>query len=347
MLNEIWSKLLAKYMPSTDAEARKLWGKFSALRQASRPMVDHGNDCMTVKNQLESLGETVPQKQFVDKLLNIDRELSYLRPMLVRAPVDDIVAGLTNGYSYHYQDRQHQHQHGNDGRGRCQGRNPRGHGEPAAAVEAPAMAAVTAVAGGGERRCYHCNQPGHLREDCNKLHPEVREYLKQQAAQGCGRGRGRGSGRGRGGPGVAAISTADMQHMVDSLPGDSSAFLPDRWLVDSGADLDICFNYELFSYIGPSDVDICTPIGSTPLDMLGRGVVKVCVGHYVDHDGLSHPIDLEIEDVYWVPQYPINVLATPCIAEQKIYLYTGPRGNELYMHGFTNQALSKFDVCTQ
>ena len=101
MLNEIWSKLLAKYMPSTDAEARKLWGKFSALRQASRPMVDHGNDCMTVKNQLESLGETVPQKQFVDKLLNIDRELSYLRPMLVRAPVDDIVAGLTNGYSYH------------------------------------------------------------------------------------------------------------------------------------------------------------------------------------------------------------------------------------------------------
>ena len=28
---------------------------------------------------------------------------------------------------------------------------------------------------------------------------------------------------------------------------------PDKWLVDSGADLNICFNYELFSYIGPSD----------------------------------------------------------------------------------------------
>ena len=31
-LNKIWSKLLAKYMPSTDAEARRLWSRFSALR---------------------------------------------------------------------------------------------------------------------------------------------------------------------------------------------------------------------------------------------------------------------------------------------------------------------------
>ena len=93
-----------------------------------------------------------------------------------------------------------------------------------------------------------------------------------------GRGHGRSRGRGRGGPAVAAISITDVQHMVDSLPGESSAFLPDKWPIDSGADLNICFNYELFSYIGPSNVDICTPIGSTPLDVLGRGVVKMCVG---------------------------------------------------------------------
>ena len=39
--NEIWSKLQAKYIPSIDAEARKLWSRFSALRQAGRPMVEH------------------------------------------------------------------------------------------------------------------------------------------------------------------------------------------------------------------------------------------------------------------------------------------------------------------
>ena len=49
-LNKIWSKLLAKYMPSIDAEARKLWSMFSALRQSGRPMVEHVNDCMTVRN---------------------------------------------------------------------------------------------------------------------------------------------------------------------------------------------------------------------------------------------------------------------------------------------------------
>ena len=85
-VNEKWSKLLAKYMPSIDAKARKLWSKFSALCQTGRPRVEHVIDCMTVKNQL-TLGETVPDKKFVDKLLNIDRELSCLRPMLARAPI--------------------------------------------------------------------------------------------------------------------------------------------------------------------------------------------------------------------------------------------------------------------
>ena len=208
-LNEMWSKLLAKYMPSIDAEARKFWSKFSAFCQAGRPVVEHVNDCMTVKKQLIALGETVPEKQFVDKVLNIDRELSYLRPMRVRAPIDDIVAGLTDGYSYHYQDRQHQlqHQHGNAGKGRLQRRNPRRQGAPASAAVtgSPAMAGVNAVAGGGERLWYSCNHSGHLREDCDELHPEVREYLKQHAARGRGQGRGRGRRKGRGGPAVAVI----------------------------------------------------------------------------------------------------------------------------------------------
>ena len=133
---------------------------------------------------------------------------------------------------------------------------------------------------------------------------------------------------------------------MDSILGESSAFLPDKWLVDSGADLNICFKYDLFSYIGLSDVDVCTPIVSTRLDVLGRGVVKMCPGHYADHHGLSHPIDLEIEDVYWVPQCPMNVVVTPCIAEQNMCLYTGPRGNELYMLGFADQSLGVNDTCT-
>ena len=59
-LHEIWSKLLAKYVPSIDAEARKLRSEFSALRQAGRPMVEHVNGCMTAQNQLTAFSYTVP-----------------------------------------------------------------------------------------------------------------------------------------------------------------------------------------------------------------------------------------------------------------------------------------------
>ena len=102
--------------------------------------------------------------------------------------------------------------------------------------------------------------------------------------------------------GFASPRTLDYnKSMVDSLSGAESVFLPDKWLIDSGSDINICYNYELFSYIGPSDIEQCTPLGSTPLPVQGKGVVKMCVGNYMDHNGLNHPVDLEIENVYEVP----------------------------------------------
>ena len=73
----------------------------------------------------------------------------------------------------------------------------------------------------------------------------------------------------------------------------------------------------------------------------------MCVVQYADHDGLSHPIDLEIENVYWVPWSSMNVLATPQINKQKMFLFTGPRGIELIMPGIANQQLGKFHDCEQ
>ena len=110
------------------------------------------------------------------------------------------------------------------GRGRFQRRFPRGSGAPQGA----GVAAIAAANGkGGERVCYNCNEAGHIREDCTKLHAAVRDYLKQQGGRG-GRG-SRGRGRGRGGPGIVAVSSPDLQSMVDSLPGDKSIFLPHNW----------------------------------------------------------------------------------------------------------------------
>ena len=74
---------------------------------------------MTVKNQFTALGETVPEEQFIDKLLNMDRELSYLCQTLARACAEDIITRLTDGYSFNDPlDRQQQQQQGDGGRGR-------------------------------------------------------------------------------------------------------------------------------------------------------------------------------------------------------------------------------------
>ena len=89
------------------------------------------------------------------------------------------------------------------------------------------------------------------------------------------------------------------------------------------------------------------PLGSTPLPVLGKSGVKMCIGHYKDHNGLSHPVDLEIENVDLVPYSSMNVLSTPEINTQNTFLLTGPHGNGLIMPGFANQQFGKFFDCTQ
>ena len=187
-------------------------------------MQEHINECMTVRNKLLTINEPVPDRQFTHMLLNVDKELSHVRATLAHANIDAIINGLTDAYVFmHMNDpprHQHQHQQGHGGRGRFQRRFPRGSGAPQGA----GVAAMAAANGQGEERvCYKCNEVGHVRADCPKLHAAVRDYLKQQRGRG-GRGR-RGCGQGRGGPAIAVFSIPDLQSMVNNLPGEKSTSL--------------------------------------------------------------------------------------------------------------------------
>ena len=68
---------------------------------------------------------------------------------------------------------------------------------------------------------------------------------------------------------------------------EKSAFLPNNWYIDSGAEISVCFDYNKFCEIGPSDVDQCVPVGSAPIDILGKGTIRVCAGTYVEFEGIS------------------------------------------------------------
>ena len=124
----------------------------------------------------------------------------------------------------------------------------------------------------------------------------VRLFLEQKSGRG-GPGRAKAAGGGGGGTTIAAVSITNLQNMVDSLPGEKSSFLPHTWLVDSGAEVNVCFDYNQFCYIYPSDIAVRVPVGSKPREILGKVVVRTCAGDYVDHHDVSHTIDLEIDNV--------------------------------------------------
>lgn len=138
---------------------------------------------------------------------------------------------------------------------------------------------------------------------------------------------------------------ADVQSMVGNLLGAGSTFLPSKWLVHSG------MRSTLVSTTSSSSTLVHriypNPICIEPTPVESKGVVRTCVGQYMDCNGLCHPIDLEIDDVYWVPWSPMKVLETPALGGQNIHLFTVPRGNELRMASLIKHHMSMGSLCKQ
>ena len=110
------------------------------------------------------------------------------------------------------------------------------------------------------------------------------------AGQDMGTGGQAGQG-GRGGQGgaVVAAMTAEQYDELLQLPYSHSPVEPLNFLIDSGSDISLCCNYDLFTFVEPCDLKSCTPVGSTPLSIHGVGVVRFCLGSYVDHLRQMHP----------------------------------------------------------
>ena len=87
----------------------------------------------------------------------------------------------------------------------------------------------------------------------------------------------------------------------------------------------------------PCDFTSCTLVGSTPPKVNGVGVISLCIGSYVDHLGERHALDMEIPNVYNVPESSFKILSTTHIKRYNMFLDTHFNPDVLIMLGLPSQ----------
>ena len=110
-------------------------------------------------------------------------------------------------------------------------------------------------------------------------------------------------------------------------------------LIDSGSDISLCWNFDLFRFVEPCDFKTCTRVGNTPLKVNGVGLIRFCLGSYGDHLGQRHPLDMEIQNVHYVPERSINILSTTYIKRYSMFLKTEFTTNMLLVLGQPSQVI--------
>jgi len=142
--------------------------------------------------------------------------------------------------------------------------------------------------------------------------------------------------RADGGSAVAAM-TAERYDELLNLPHSHSSVEPLNFSIDSGSKISLCWNYDIFSFVKPCDLESYTPLGSTPLKVNGVGVIRFCLGSYVDHLGERHALDMEIPNVYNVPESSFKILSTTHIKRYNMFLNIQFTPNVLSISGLPSQ----------
>ena len=294
-LCEAWQLLLERHEPSRGIDVSDLYQKLSVATQRGRNMVDHVNECMTYRNRLRALGADIPREFFIQKLLDVDEEYMFMRASLRTQTPEQIVAALMEHYQLFQRHKD------NDRRGgqapACQNRprfnRPRGQGRP------PAVAVAAIRAGGGEQRsCHHCGKKAHLRQEGAPAAPLSGSIPGGQEVLSTGTGQGEVMNRGDRGITFPAMSMEKFNELVN-LPPAQSPFDPDHLLIDSGSDISLVWNENMFTCMEPCSLKQCTPVGSTPLSVQAIGVIRFNLVSYVECHGQRYPLDLEIQSVYY------------------------------------------------
>lgn len=331
-ISAVWTSLKSKYMPSQRAEIRTLLHRFNHAICQYGKVEQHCTNVKTIVNQLAALGAKPPANQIVTKLLDLGDDPMYIPVRLQLQESEDVehvISMLTDQSKYMDTIRLQQGYKAHPGN--RYGGNRDKPGPPPRKVQPPIVAAISA---GEDRVCWQCNKKGHLRQDCPDLSAEVRKFLANEPEL-----RKKRRQRGKKHPTVAVItlSTDFSGDNAESLKAAADLY---NLLVDSGADVNIIRNAELFVNMRHTSLESVQPVGDECLNVIGVGTIHFRLGFYTDNDSNRHPVDVELPNCYYVPDCPFNILSTEAIKDQNIFLHTRSvtkGGDYVVFPGFSNQ----------
>ena len=142
---------------------------------------------------------------------------------------------------------------------------------------------------------------------------------RSEEVLGTGTGQGEVMNKGDRGITFPGMDLEKFNELVNHPPA-QSPFDPDHLLIDSGSDISLAWNEDMFTCIQPCSLQQCAPVGSTLLAVQGVGTIRFNLGSYVDYHGQRHPLDLEIPSVYYVPQSTMNLLSATHLKRYNIHL---------------------------
>ena len=198
-LHKIWAFLKQKYHPSIEADRNKLMKSWEKCVKGNRTVKEYHSEILSLHEQLAAHEYKMPDFLVLSKLLDCGKEFEIVRAAVETSLKQDPDMSFFKimGEFVAYEQRMGINQSKPRPAG-LQGRHTGGHNNQGAGRGSPGD--VLAVKSEPEtRKCFNCDQEGHLAVDCPKLSKETKDYLRKQQAEVQRRRQQRSSRRRRGG----------------------------------------------------------------------------------------------------------------------------------------------------
>ena len=164
-----------------------------------------------------------------------------------------------------------------------------------------------------KKKCDHCKRPGHVKNDCWKLHPEKqpkRDTKKDDRPPPAA-------------PKSAGYRSLNLMSIHDDAPAFSLSHRhlcdeQNAWVYDTGATKHVCKDRELFIQLDES-YSSAIGIGEGETTVTGVGTVSITL------QGIDGPLKVTLSDVLYAPNCVANILSEGAAKARSGVFYHGKK----------------------